>query len=68
VGYSGRIKDSHSLDIGKVREGRTELNTRVKTSMMLTGHKKVQCEKVCNQANFGKRTKRLSELLDLGNL
>jgi hypothetical protein len=64
VGYSARIRDSRSLDTGRVREGRTELNTRVQTSMILAGHREVQCEKVCNQEKFGKRTELLSELLD----
>ena len=32
--------------------------------MILVGHREVQCEKVCNQEKFGKRTKCLSELSD----
>jgi hypothetical protein len=40
----------------------------VQTSMILTGHREVQCEKVCNQEKFGKRTKILSELLDRESL
>ena len=51
-----------------MREGRTELNIRVRTSMILTGHGEVQCENVCNQEKFGKRTKILSELSDLEGL
>jgi hypothetical protein len=47
-----------------VREGRIELNSRVRTSMILIGHREVQCEKVCNQEKIGKRTKYLSELSD----
>ena len=68
MGYSARIRDSLSLDTGRVREGRTELNTRVKTSMIITGYRKVQCEKVCNRENFGKMTELLRELLDPGSL
>jgi hypothetical protein len=63
VGYSARIRDSRGLDTGRVREGRTEPKSRVRTSMILVGHREVQCEKVCNQEKFGKRTKKLSELL-----
>jgi hypothetical protein len=47
-----------------VREVRTELNTRVRTSVILAGYREVQCEKVCDQANFGKMTEILSELSD----
>jgi hypothetical protein len=68
MGYSVRIKDSRRLDIGRLREVRTEMNTRVRTSVILTGYRKVQCEKVCNQANFGKVIGLLRELLDLGGL
>ena len=68
MGNSARIRDSRSLDIGRVREGHTELNSMVRTSIILTGHREVQCEKVCNQEKFGKRTKLLSELLDLESL
>jgi hypothetical protein len=32
--------------------------------MILAGHREVQCEKVCNQEKFRKRTKILSELSD----
>ena len=32
--------------------------------MILAGHREVQCEKVCNQQKFGKKTKLLSELSD----
>ena len=64
MGYNARIRDSRSLDTGRVREGRTELNSRVRTSMILVGHREVQCEKVCNQEKFGKRTKILTELSD----
>jgi hypothetical protein len=32
--------------------------------MILVRHKEVQCEKVCNQEKFGKRTKILSEPSD----
>lgn len=63
VGYSARIRDSSSLDTGRVREGCTELNNRVRTSMIHTGHREVQCERVCNQEKFWKRKKKLSELL-----
>ena len=56
MGYSARIRDSHSLDTGRVREGHIEMNIGVRTSVILVGHRKVQCEKVCNQAKFGKRT------------
>ena len=59
-----RIRDSPILDIGRVLEDRTDLNSRVRTSMILAGHREVQCEKVCNQEKFGKRTKILSELPD----
>jgi hypothetical protein len=59
-----RIRDSCSLDTGRVREGHTELNSRVQTSMILASHREVQCEKVYNQEKFGKRTKNLSELSD----
>jgi hypothetical protein len=68
VDYSERIKDSHRLDTGRLREFRTEMNTRVRTLVILVGYRKVQCEKVCNQANFGKKTKPLRELLDPGSL
>jgi hypothetical protein len=68
VGYSVRIKDSRRLDTGRLREARIELNTRVKTSVILAGYRRVQCEKVCNQENFGKKTKLLRELLDPGSL
>jgi hypothetical protein len=64
VGYSERIRDSRSLYTSKVREGRAEMNSRVRTSMILVGHREVQCDKVCNQEIFGKRTKNLSELSD----
>jgi hypothetical protein len=64
VGYSARIRDSHSLDTGRVKEGRTEMNSRVRTSMILAGHIEVQCEKVCNQEFFWKKDKILSELSD----
>jgi len=63
MGYSARIRDSRSLYTSRVREGCTELNSRVRTSMTLAGHREVQCEKVCNQEKFGKMTKILSELL-----
>ena len=63
MGYSARIRDSRSLDTGRVQEGHTKLNSRVRTSMILVGHREVQCEKVCNQEKFGKRKKLLSELL-----
>jgi hypothetical protein len=68
VGYSARIKDSHRIDTGRLREVCIELNTRVQTSLILAGYRKVQCEKVCNQANFGKMTEILRELLDPGSL
>jgi hypothetical protein len=64
VGYSARIKDSRRLDTGRVREVHTELNNRVRTLVVLAGYRRVQCEKVCNQAKFGKKTKILRELLD----
>jgi hypothetical protein len=63
VGYSAKIRNSRSLDTGRVREGRTGLNSRVRKSMVLAGYREVQCEKVCNQGKFGKGTKILSELL-----
>jgi hypothetical protein len=68
VGYSARIKDSHRIDIGRLGEVRTELNTRVRTLVILMGYREVQCEKVCNQANFGKMAELLRELLDPGSL
>jgi hypothetical protein len=68
VGYSARIKDSRRLDIGILQEVRIELNTRVRTSFILAGYKQVQCEEVCNQANFGKMTGIVRELLDPGSL
>jgi hypothetical protein len=64
VGYSARISDSRSLDTGKLRDVRTELNTRVRTLVILAGYRKVQCKKVCNQAKFGERTKILSKHSD----
>jgi hypothetical protein len=39
------------------------MNSRVRKLMILTGYRKVQCEKVCNQGKFGKGTKFLSEIL-----
>jgi len=68
VGCSARIKDSRKLDIGRLREVQTELNTRVWNLVILAGYKRVQCKKVCNQANFVKKKKLLRELLDLGSL
>jgi hypothetical protein len=68
VGYSVRIKNSRRLDTGRLREVCTELNTKVQTLVILIGYRRVQCEKVCNQENFGKMTKLLRELLDLGSL
>jgi hypothetical protein len=62
VGYSARIRDSRSLDTGKVREGHTELRSRVQKSRVFEGCIRVKCGNVCNQNKFGKRTKSLSEL------
>jgi hypothetical protein len=63
-----RIRYSCRLDTGRVREVRTGSNSRVRTSMILTGHREVQCEKVFNQEKFGKRKFFLSELLGPGSL
>jgi hypothetical protein len=32
--------------------------------MILIGHRRVQCENVCNQEKIGKRTKNLGEISD----
>ena len=68
MGYNERIKDSRRLDTGKMREVRTELNNMVQTLVVLVGYRRVQCEKVFNKENFGKKTKLLRELLDPGSL
>ena len=59
-----KIRHFLSLDTGRVREGHTELNNGVKKSRVFIGFRQVQCETVCNQRDFGKRTKNPSELLD----
>jgi hypothetical protein len=47
-----------------VREGCTRLNSRVRKSRVFADCIHVKCENVCNQKEFGKRTKSLSELSD----
>jgi hypothetical protein len=59
-----KIRHFRRLDTGRVREGRTGLNSRVRKSRVFTGCIQVKCENVCNQKEFGKRTKSLSELSD----
>ena len=56
------------MDTGRVRTSHTGLHSRVQTSVILASYRRVQCEKVCNQENFGKMIGLLRELLDLGSL
>jgi hypothetical protein len=50
--------------MGRVRKCRTGLNSEVRKSKFFTGCIQVKCGNVCNQKEFGKRTKSLSELSD----
>ena len=59
-----KIRHFCSLDTCRVRTGRTGLNSEVLKSRFFVGSRQVQCETVCNQRDFGKREKNLSELSD----
>jgi hypothetical protein len=59
-----KIRHFLNLDTGRVQEGHTELNNGVQKSRVFIGSRQVQCETVCNQRDFGKRTKNLSEISD----
>jgi hypothetical protein len=47
-----------------VRTCRTGLNSGVRESRVFIGSRQVQCDTVCNQIYFGKRTKNPSERSD----
>jgi hypothetical protein len=47
-----------------VRTCRTSLNSEVRKSQVFAGCIQVKCGNVCNQKEFGKMTKTLSELSD----
>jgi hypothetical protein len=64
VRCSAKIRHFRSLDTGRVREGHTRLNNRVQKSRVFIGCIQVKCGNVCNQKEFGKRTKILNELSD----
>ena len=52
VEYSARIRYSHRLDTGGVREVHIGSNNRMQKSMVFIGYREVQCENVCNQIKF----------------
>jgi hypothetical protein len=58
-----KIRNSRSLDTGRLREGRIGFNSRVRKSMVFIDYREAKCETICNQRKFGKMTKILSELL-----
>jgi hypothetical protein len=60
----GRVREGHTGLNSRVREGHTGLNSRVRKSRVFAGCIQVKCGNVCNQKEFGKRAKSLSELLD----
>jgi hypothetical protein len=64
VKCSEKIRHVRSLDIGRVRECHTGLNSRVRKSRGFAGCIQVKCGNVCNQKEFGKGQKSLSELSD----
>jgi hypothetical protein len=64
VRCSAKIRHFHSLDTDRVREGHTGLISRVQKSRAFIGYIHVKCGNVCNQKEFGKSKKSLSELSD----